>query len=144
MPAQPSTLTIDRMHHEAISAYDLGLPMPIAPLQERRMAIPGEVWSALRQLKDALEADLGRQLVGVRLFGSYARNDFDSLSDVDVMVVLERLSPAERNRIIDRAVEMSTSEVILAPLILTRAELDGLRARGRLVAQDIDREGIDV
>jgi predicted nucleotidyltransferase len=132
------------MHHEGITAYDLGLPVPLAPLAERRLAIPAKVWSALRRLERALVSDLGPELRGVRLFGSYARGDFDALSDVDVLVVVESLSPAERNRIIDRAVESSTGEIILAPLILTRAELEALRARGRLVALDIDREGIDV
>ena len=132
------------MHREEISAYDLGLPLAIAPLEERRRGIPAAVWSALLRLKDALSADFGRALRKVRLFGSYARNDFDALSDVDVLVVVESLSPTERNRIIDRAVESSTSEVILAPLILTAPELDALRARGMLIAQDVDREGIDV
>jgi|HubBroStandDraft_6_1064221.scaffolds.fasta_scaffold1332591_1 predicted nucleotidyltransferase len=106
--------------------------------------MPRRDWSALLRLEGALSADFGRALHKVRLFGSYARNDFDALSDVDVLVVVASLSPAERNRIIDRAVESSTSEVILAPLILTAAELDALRARGMLIAQDIDREGIDV
>ena len=132
------------MHREEISAYDLGLPVPIAPLEERRRGIPVAVWSALRRFADALSADLGRALLKVRLFGSYARNDFDALSDVDVLILVESLSPAGRNRIIDRAVESSTSDVILAPLILPAPELDALRARGMLIAQDIDREGIDV
>jgi predicted nucleotidyltransferase len=132
------------MHREEISAYDLGLPLPIAPIEERCRGIPAAVWSALRRFGGALVADFGPALRNVRLFGSYARNDFDALSDVDVLVVVEALSPAGRDHIIDRAVESSTSEVILAPLILTAAELDALRARGMLIAEDIDREGIDV
>jgi predicted nucleotidyltransferase len=97
------------MRREEISAYDLGLPVPVAPLDERRRGVPAAVWSALLRFEAALSADLGPALRKVRLFGSYARNDFDALSDVDVVVVVASLSPAERNRIIERTVESSTS-----------------------------------
>jgi len=32
--------------------------------------------------------------------------------------------------------------ILLSPLILTKAQLDSLRARELLIAQDLDREGI--
>ena len=61
-----------------------------------------------------------------------------------MLVLIESLNPGARERIVDEAVRCSTSEVILSPLILTVAALDSLRAREKLIAQDIDREGIDV
>jgi hypothetical protein len=130
------------MNREEINAYDLGLPVPIAPLDERRHGVPPAVWDALRNLEKGLVPLFGPRLQKLILFGSYARNQFDEDSDVDVLVLLETLSPGERERIIDEAVRCSTGDIVLSPLILTTAQLDALRARERLIAQDIDREGI--
>ena len=35
-------------------------------------------------------------------------------------------------------------ELVLSPLVMTLEELDNLRSRERLLARDIDREGISV
>jgi uncharacterized protein len=132
------------MNREEINEYDLGLPVPIAPLEERRCGVPPTVWAALRRLEARLVTLFGPRLQKLTLFGSYARNQFDEESDVDVLVLLETMSPGERERIVDEAVRCSTSEIVLSPLILTTAQLDALRARERLIALDIDREGIAV
>jgi hypothetical protein len=132
------------MNREAINEYDLGLPVPIAPLEQRRRGVPADVWAALHRLRADLTGLLGERLRRLVLFGSYARNQFDEESDVDVLVLIDALGPADRNRIIDATVRCSTADIILSPLILTVAELDALRARELLIATDIDREGIVV
>lgn len=50
--------------------------------------MPKEIESLLKQLKSGLRRMYGRQFKGAYLFGSYARGDFDSESDVDVLVML--------------------------------------------------------
>jgi predicted nucleotidyltransferase len=45
----------------------------------------------LRELRTGLVAMYGDRLKGVYLFGSYARKEADPESDVDVLVVLDRL-----------------------------------------------------
>jgi uncharacterized protein len=130
------------MNREEINEYDLGLPVPIASLEERCRGVPPTVWATLRQIKEDLSSLFGPRLRAVVLFGSYARNQFDDESDVDVLVLIEDLRPGERDRVIDATVRRSTGDVVLAPLILTVPELDALRAREMLIAQDIDREGI--
>lgn len=132
------------MNREEINEYDLGLPVPIAPLEERRRGVPAPVWAALHRLKEDLDALFGSRLRAVVLFGSYARNQFNEESDVDVLVLVDDLRPGERNSIIDATVRRSTGDILLSPLILTVPELDALRAREMLIAQDIDREGIVV
>jgi len=130
------------MNREEINEYDLGLPVPIAPLEQRRRGVPAAVWAALRRFEQDLTAFLGGRLQQVVLFGSYARNQFDDESDVDVLVLIEALEPADRDRIIETAVRCSTADIILSPLILTVTQLAALRAREMLIAADIDREGI--
>ena len=47
-----------------------------------------EIKKTLKELKQELSQVYGKRLKGVYLFGSYARGDFDSDSDVDVLIVL--------------------------------------------------------
>jgi len=54
----------------------------------RRRELPPEVRAALDELKEALADLYGERLRGVYLYGSYARGDFHSDSDVDVLLVL--------------------------------------------------------
>jgi predicted nucleotidyltransferase len=52
-------------------------------------ALPGRIGSALEDLKRALVEIYGQRLRGVYLYGSYARQEADGDSDVDVMIVLD-------------------------------------------------------
>jgi predicted nucleotidyltransferase len=49
----------------------------------------GDVREILGELKAGLGLVYGRRLKGVYLFGSYARDEQDSESDLDILVVLE-------------------------------------------------------
>ena len=132
------------MNREEINAYDLGLPVPIAPLEERRLGIPAAVWDRLSQAKAQLVELLGPRLREVRLFGSYARNQFDDESDVDVLVLTDPIADEEHDSALSALVRLSIGGIHLSPLFLTAAELDKLRAWEKLLARDIDREGITV
>jgi predicted nucleotidyltransferase len=51
----------------------------------------GEVASLMRELKEGLARIYGRRLRRVYLYGSYARGEQVEGSDVDVLVVLDRI-----------------------------------------------------
>ena len=51
--------------------------------------LPPRVSTALEHLKRALTEIYGQRLQGLYLYGSYARNEADEDSDVDVMIVLD-------------------------------------------------------
>ncbi len=53
------------------------------------LVVKDHVSELLRELKEGLEAIYGPRLRGVYLYGSYARDEADPESDVDVLVVLE-------------------------------------------------------
>jgi hypothetical protein len=130
------------MNRAEINDYDLGLPVPIAPLEERRRNIPPAIQARLERTKASVTALLGPRLREVRLFGSYARSQFNDMSDVDVLILVEQLSEGDRERIVEAVVR--AGGILLSPLILTVAQLDSLRARELLIAQDLDREGITI
>jgi uncharacterized protein len=45
----------------------------------------------LKEVKDRLAVLYGERLKGIYLFGSYARNEPDEESDVDVLIVLDQM-----------------------------------------------------
>jgi predicted nucleotidyltransferase len=82
------------------------------------------------------------------LFGSYARGDATDDSDVDVLVVIDELTDQERSEVYDFAYDADAADVEnwtgLAPLVRSSAAVQELRARERLIMQDIDAEGVRV
>jgi len=62
--------------------------------------MPKEIKSLLKKLKSGLKQMYGEQFKEAYLFGSYARGDNDSDSDIDVLIVLSDFEKygAELNR----------------------------------------------
>jgi predicted nucleotidyltransferase len=93
-----------------------------------------------------LTLHLGERLVELKLFGSYARGEARTDSDVDVAVVLDRIDSHA-----DRVLPMQLSGdlilehgLVIRPIVFTVGELDALRKRELLLAQNLDREGIAI
>lgn len=61
-----------------------------------------------------------------------------------MLVLTDPIASEEHDRAFTALVQPSRDGVHLSPLFLTVAEFDGLRAREKLLARDIDREGITV
>jgi predicted nucleotidyltransferase len=100
---------------------------------------------ALARFGAALRERFGARLAEVVLFGSRARDEAHEDSDVDVLVVVDGLSDAERLAVVDlaSAVDFASPEWVgLSPLVYSSAQAEKMRAGGRRLFRDIDREGI--
>ncbi|SMB96005.1 Nucleotidyltransferase domain-containing protein [Thermanaeromonas toyohensis ToBE] len=79
----------------------------------------------------------------VILFGSQARGDYEADSDIDVLVVTERLDTEIREAILEAAFEISLSEdVMLIPLIYDLEKFESALFRSGPLYQNISQEGI--
>lgn len=58
---------------------------------ELRVRTEAEIEEILRRLRQGLEDLYGNRLRDLYLFGSYARGEADAESDVDVLIVLDRV-----------------------------------------------------
>jgi putative addiction module component (TIGR02574 family) len=107
------------------------------------MDLPGAVVAALETFRMALSERFADRLAGVRLFGSYARDQARPDSDVDVLVVVTGLTRRERQEVLDLAWDAYAETLVhVSPLALSETEWEMLRSREYLIAQDIEREGI--
>jgi uncharacterized protein len=100
----------------------------------------------ITRLHELLRVRFGTRLREVTLFGSHARGDAHEESDVDVLVVIDDLSHSEIAEVSGLAYDVDAASpnewVGLAPLAMSTATAAEMRARERLLFQEIDREGI--
>jgi predicted nucleotidyltransferase len=99
--------------------------------------------SAVGEFVAKARALLGDDLHEVRLFGSRARGEGTSESDVDLALIVTPKGRARRYEVYDLAYDIGLEHsVLLAPTVITREALDELRARERQFARDLDHEGV--
>ena len=78
--------------------------------QRYRRKLPPNVVAALGELKAGLSGLYGARLRGIYLYGSYARGDYRTESDVDILVVLA--GPVKPG------VEISRTSPLVSPICL--------------------------
>ena len=107
-----------------------------------RTLSPGEA-AAIRQFVARVRGLLGTELRQVRLFGSRARGEGHEHSDLDIALIVAPGGRARRYAVYDLAFDVGLEHSVdLAPLVLEEQQLQELKRRQRLVALDIEREGI--
>lgn len=98
---------------------------------------------AVHRFQEAVRAICGTTGWEIRLFGSRARGEGNEDSDVDLLVLLDRYDEKVKIKIWDAAdAVFSATDILLAPQVLSRERFDNLRRRERLIAQEIERDGI--
>jgi predicted nucleotidyltransferase len=104
--------------------------------------IPGDVRQALNELQDYLAKIYGERLRGVYLYGSYARGDFHTGSDVDILIVLEgTVSPSQEiDRIGDGVADICLEHNVLIATYPVPEEW--FKARKSPLFENVRREGV--
>jgi len=107
------------------------------------MLDPG-VAEGITRFKAIATMAFGPRLRRVVLFGSQATGRVHEDSDVDLLLLVEPREAGDGRRATDAAVAVMLDfpDIVISPLVLTPEELGHLRERERLLARDIDRDGI--
>jgi len=114
-----------------------------APLLRERLASGSPEWNAVQDFSGWLAQRFGSRLKELRLFGSRARGEADEDSDLDLLVVIDSLSGAERREIAQQSGDaISDWGVPLSPFPMSTEHFAELRARERLIVSEIERDGI--
>jgi predicted nucleotidyltransferase len=105
---------------------------------------PPTVDRALVVLKARLSATLGVRLRELRLFGSYARGDAGSESDVDVLVLVDRLRDSiERLDLVEMVAGVGMdNDLLIEGVVMGEDELAFLRTCETAFAKALDTEGV--
>jgi predicted nucleotidyltransferase len=97
----------------------------------------------MEDLKKKLVNLLGPQAFKMVLFGSRARGDYGSESDVDVAILVRGLTREMKRRILDQVAEIELEYLLpISVLVFSEDDFEHLKKRERRIAIDIEREGI--
>jgi predicted nucleotidyltransferase len=104
--------------------------------------LPDNERAAIDDLRCWIAERFGPRVRQLVLFGSRARGDGHGESDVDILVVVDDLSSAERRDIGALGGDLLTRhDVHVAPYAVSTAHWEELGRRERRIAADIAREG---
>jgi predicted nucleotidyltransferase len=106
---------------------------------KRARELAAEFAAALREL-------LGQRLRRMRLYGSGARGDWSAESDLDILVLLDRVTSEDTESIVGTAFSMGVLRhgVLIQPLIMSQAEFERIKRQERRLALEIERQGLDL
>ena len=92
-----------------------------------------------------LRQTLGKQLIGAWLFGSKARGDFGTDSDLDVLVLAIHDNWKFRQAISFLAADVSLAyDLVLAPKVISLARWEFLNQEGFAIVRNVRQEGVIV
>lgn len=106
--------------------------------------LPEMVETTLRAFLAGVRERFGPRVAALRLFGSYARGDATEDSDVDCLVLLDRVDPDDDRAITNLAADLTwqMSGVVVSPMTMSVAEFEAWKALERRTPLEIEREGI--
>ncbi len=95
----------------------------------------------LKQFRLLLEKSV--DLHSITLFGSRARGDFDPASDMDVLVIMDRLDAEVDKTVSECAWQVGLKNgVLIVPVTYSRDEWESGPERSSLLAQAVKLEGV--
>lgn len=104
--------------------------------------VPRDIADVLERFAESVRGLLGRDLMGLRLFGSYARGEAGEDSDVDVLVLVRTLDFARKREILDRAGDLWVETgLLVSPLVMAADQFETWRRQERPLVTAILREG---
>jgi predicted nucleotidyltransferase len=105
--------------------------------------IPPDIRDALSRYAAKLRDRFGARVRFVKLFGSFARGEATDDSDIDVAVVIDGLTNAERNDAIGLVAEIELDTLVsLSPLVTSGDHFDLWMRREIPIGRVILEEGI--
>lgn len=101
---------------------------------------------AIRKLLSGLLTVVGERIRNIRLFGSRARGDFDSCSDIDILLVVDRKDLELRGKVYGVVTDVFLDNLIDISLkIRDQSEYRGsLSGPPNIFLENVKREGFDL
>lgn len=91
-----------------------------------------------------VRAHFGDRVRAIWLYGSAARGDWASDSDIDVLVLLDAVGAKDSEWLVSHAYRMGLleRELLLQPVMLSAGEFQHLSDRERRFAQEVTTQGV--
>jgi len=109
-----------------------------------RPHLPPVVQETLDAFVGGVRRKFGSRVAAIRLFGSYARGEAHEESDVDCLVLLDRVDGEDDRAITDLAADLiwQIGGTVISPLVMSVGEFETWQATERRAPLEIAREGL--
>ena len=98
---------------------------------------------AVQRFETVVRDMLSHNLILLEVFGSKARGDYKSESDIDVFVLVKKFSPDVMEKIAAISSEISIEQgILISAVVLSESEYNNNRDANTLFVQEIDKDGI--
>jgi hypothetical protein len=105
--------------------------------------LSGQELNVLGSIRSSLQNLLKERPFRVILFGSKARGDWDSDSDLDLAIIVDHLDRDLKHAIFDAIADVELEYLFpVSSFVLSTEEFNRLRSRERRIALDIEQDGI--
>ena len=107
------------------------------------LRLPAIVETTLEAFLAGVRERFGPRVAEIRLFGSYARGEATADSDVDCLVLLDRVDQDDDRAITSLAADLTwqIAGVVVSPMTMSVAEFEAWKALERRTPLEIQREG---
>ncbi len=155
-----------KIHHPLFSLYSRTLPttqsarvgsitvacsVVLAYPVAMKSALPIDRWAAdvvrarklAEEFAQSVRAKFADRVRRMLLYGSAVRGDWTTESDIDVLILLDRVNPEDMDWIIKQATSLgiARSGLLIQPLVLPESEFERLKRQERQFALEVDRTG---
>ena len=97
----------------------------------------------VQSFADELRVSMADEIMKIVLFGSKARGDFDTDSDIDIFILVREKTQDIRDRVGDVAADyIFDYDVPLAPVLYDLEEYDQNLKLGSFFFENVEKEGI--
>ena len=103
--------------------------------------------TAAKRFKSIITAAWGERIKDVRVFGSMVRGEAHEGSDLDLIVLVDTWEPEIQRGIAFAALDVVDEldlPYIICPLVMSLAHFEDLRRNERLLAQEVDAQGVAI
>ena len=86
---------------------------------------------------------LGKSFLKAVLFGSRSRGEGNEESDIDILVLIDDVTLKKKHIVWDAAHDiLLDTEIYISPLVMSKKQFEQLRNHERMIAKEIDRDGV--
>ncbi len=107
--------------------------------------IPDRLSTIIKKFAQESKSLLPDEIISEHLFGSYATNTFTSLSDIDILILVNKFSLDIRRKMSGLASDFSLEyDVFISPIIKDRQVWEKNKQHHTLFYQDVTEHGISL
>lgn len=101
--------------------------------------------SAIQRFREAINKNIGKDLISIIAFGSKVRGDFNEASDIDILIIVKNRSLRVMDKIAEITAELNIEyNISIAPVVFSEKEYNMNKIMNTSFTSSISAEGLSL